>query len=63
MRRKRRVRTSYPLDLFAPQPQRPTLDSLPAAVARRVIELLAELLREPRVPATLPASREGASHE
>jgi hypothetical protein len=45
MRKKVKTPIVEQLDLFVPPPQRPTWRQLPPAVRRRLIELLAELLR------------------
>jgi hypothetical protein len=63
MRQTRRAKTLDQLDLFLPPPQRPTWDQMPAPATRKVVELLAELLRQHRARKPLPASRKGAADE
>jgi hypothetical protein len=52
-----------PPDLFTPPPTRPTWDSLPALLARRVTDLLADLLRAVRGQQPPSARRKGAADE
>ena len=63
MPRPRRPRAPLPPDLFTPPPTRPTWDSLPALLARRVTDLLADLLRAVRGQQPPSARRKGAADE
>ena len=63
MPRPRRPRAPLPPDLFTPPAMRPTWDSLSPLLARRVTELLADLLRAARGGQPRPARRKEAADE
>ena len=63
MPRRRRLRRPSLPNLFTPVPQKPTWDSLPSAVAQRVTELLAELLRGQHLPRLRPTPQKEVADE
>jgi hypothetical protein len=63
MRKRAKTQMVEQLNLFAPQPQRPSWERLPPRVQRKVVELLAELLLGQPKQNAQPANAKEAADE